>query len=523
MCWVIPPASPAATSVSRIASSSEVLPWSTWPMTVTTGGRSTRSASASSYSGSSSTSSAAWTISTFLSNPSASVTMASSESVCVSVAISPSSISFLITSGVPMPSDSATSLTVAPDWIGTGGASTTTSSLGVRSGSTHGVRRRRPRPRRGGCCGGGGPCGRRDACESITTRRRRPPAPPSRGGTGRVGRCCWPPAPSPGWPPCRAAGPDSCSGASCAVPVAPSPPSAPFENALAMSRSSTLEAAAFTSKPACCRVARTSLLEIPRSLAISWTRFFATGRQILRGGGPLGGGRGALRIGRVGTGLGASRWRRRVGAVLARLDWSGFRCGSRRLGIRRRGLGVLAGGRLLLARIRLAGRDGLDHFLGAALRGLCGGVGCLARLLLGGRPRFHLIGVLAFERLVRGKSAVTRSGQGCVRAPLAIGEDGCAAPGGVFVVVAQLGLFLSELGLGADIDPPAGQPGGESCVLALLADGERELVVGHDDRGLLAVVVDEHFPHTRGRQRLGHEPRRLLVEGDDVDLLAAQL
>ena len=39
MCWVMPPASPAATSVSRIASSSEVLPWSTWPMTVTTGGR----------------------------------------------------------------------------------------------------------------------------------------------------------------------------------------------------------------------------------------------------------------------------------------------------------------------------------------------------------------------------------------------------------------------------------------------------------------------------------------------------
>ena len=40
MCWVMPPASPATTSVSRIASSSEVLPWSTWPMIVTTGGRS---------------------------------------------------------------------------------------------------------------------------------------------------------------------------------------------------------------------------------------------------------------------------------------------------------------------------------------------------------------------------------------------------------------------------------------------------------------------------------------------------
>ena len=46
MCWVMPPASPATTSVSRIASSSDVLPWSTWPMIVTTGGRSISSSSA---------------------------------------------------------------------------------------------------------------------------------------------------------------------------------------------------------------------------------------------------------------------------------------------------------------------------------------------------------------------------------------------------------------------------------------------------------------------------------------------
>ena len=39
MCWVMPPASPATTLALRMASSSEVLPWSTWPMMVTTGGR----------------------------------------------------------------------------------------------------------------------------------------------------------------------------------------------------------------------------------------------------------------------------------------------------------------------------------------------------------------------------------------------------------------------------------------------------------------------------------------------------
>jgi hypothetical protein len=46
MCCVMPPASPAATLVWRIASRSEVLPWSTWPITVTTGARGTLAAPA---------------------------------------------------------------------------------------------------------------------------------------------------------------------------------------------------------------------------------------------------------------------------------------------------------------------------------------------------------------------------------------------------------------------------------------------------------------------------------------------
>src|SRR4051795_5942266 len=71
MCCVMPPASPLTTFVSRMASSSDVLPWSTWPMIVTTGGRSTRSSSASSKVGSSSTASSAWTTSTSFSSASA--------------------------------------------------------------------------------------------------------------------------------------------------------------------------------------------------------------------------------------------------------------------------------------------------------------------------------------------------------------------------------------------------------------------------------------------------------------------
>ena len=48
MCCVMPPRSPAATWVVRMASSRLVLPWSTWPITVTIGARATRSASSSS-------------------------------------------------------------------------------------------------------------------------------------------------------------------------------------------------------------------------------------------------------------------------------------------------------------------------------------------------------------------------------------------------------------------------------------------------------------------------------------------
>ncbi len=39
MCWVMPPASPLVTSAPRMASNKLVLPWSTCPITATTGGR----------------------------------------------------------------------------------------------------------------------------------------------------------------------------------------------------------------------------------------------------------------------------------------------------------------------------------------------------------------------------------------------------------------------------------------------------------------------------------------------------
>jgi hypothetical protein len=117
----------------------------------------------------------------------------------------------------------------------------------------------------------------------------------------------------------------------------------------------------------------------------------------------------------------------------------------------------------------------------------------------------------------------TRAGQRRVGTAPARRHDGGAAALGLLLLVALLLLLGGELALGLDVDPPAGQAGGEARVLALAADRQRELVVGDDDRGLLAVVVDEHLAHARRAQRLGDEAGGLVVVGDDVDLLAAQL
>src|SRR3954470_18077646 len=174
MCWVIPPASPAATWVWRTAYKREVLPWSTCPITVITGGRSTRSpASSSSTSGASTSSSAAVTISILRSNCLAIDSTDSSVSVWVSVAISPSVIKALITSAAESPRLSATSRTVAPELTLIGGCSSGCfSSLSLGSSSS-GRRRRPPPPPRGGGGGGavGGWAGRRLSLGDVVAPR----------------------------------------------------------------------------------------------------------------------------------------------------------------------------------------------------------------------------------------------------------------------------------------------------------------------------------------------------------------
>src|SRR5919202_342833 len=70
--------------------------------------------------------------------------------------------------------------------------------------------------------------------------------------------------------------------------------------------------------------------------------------------------------------------------------------------------------------------------------------------------------IVALERLVALESAVARARQGGVRAAPAVGEDRRAAAADLLLLVAGVGLLLGELGLGADVDAPAGQARGKA-------------------------------------------------------------
>ena len=98
MCWVMPPASPLTTLVERMASSSEVLPWSTWPMTVTTGARGASAAGSSAASNTPSSTSASATRLTVWPSSSAMSWAVSASITSLIVAIWPCFIRILMTS-----------------------------------------------------------------------------------------------------------------------------------------------------------------------------------------------------------------------------------------------------------------------------------------------------------------------------------------------------------------------------------------------------------------------------------------
>ncbi len=131
-------------------------------------------------------------------------------------------------------------------------------------------------------------------------------------------------------------------------------------------------------------------------------------------------------------------------------------------------------------------------------------------------------------------TAETGAGTGLVAALDAVlGHELAATDVLVLLVTDQIGggllvngNVLEDVGgkrLGLDVDVPAGQARGEAGVLALLADGEGQLVVGHDDAGVGLLLVDKDAGDLGGRQGVGDVDGRIGIPQDDVDALATEL
>ncbi len=145
MCWVMPPASPPATSACRIASSSEVLPWSTWPMMVTTGARGSRSRSSSTSPSMPISTSDSDTRRTRWPNSWITSSAVSASRIWVTLAITPIFISDLMTSPVRVAMRLASSATLMVSGSTT---SRTTRTWSERRRSSSAWRRSRSRWRR---------------------------------------------------------------------------------------------------------------------------------------------------------------------------------------------------------------------------------------------------------------------------------------------------------------------------------------------------------------------------------------
>src|SRR5438034_36337 len=86
-----------------------------------------------------------------------------------------------------------------------------------------------------------------------------------------------------------------------------------------------------------------------------------------------------------------------------------------------------------------------------------------------------------------------------------------------------LAAALEPLAARVQVDLPAGELGREPHVLAVPADGQRQLVLVHDRLDRLGFGIREHARHARRRERQLREALGVGRPGDDVDALAAQL
>ena len=82
---------------------------------------------------------------------------------------------------------------------------------------------------------------------------------------------------------------------------------------------------------------------------------------------------------------------------------------------------------------------------------------------------------------------------------------------------------LLHPGFAVDVELPAGELRRQAHVLPAPADGQRKLVVGDDDLHRPVLVVEQHAADLGRLQRVADETGGVVVPGNDVNLLAAQL
>ena len=70
---------------------------------------------------------------------------------------------------------------------------------------------------------------------------------------------------------------------------------------------------------------------------------------------------------------------------------------------------------------------------------------------------------------------------------------------------------------------PASQAGSKTCVLALFANGKRELVVGNDDAGVVLLLVNQHAGDLSRGQCVGNVDGGIGIPQNDVHALTAKL
>ncbi len=101
--------------------------------------------------------------------------------------------------------------------------------------------------------------------------------------------------------------------------------------------------------------------------------------------------------------------------------------------------------------------------------------------------------------------------------------SGVAQQRGLQLLILTLKSILPVFGLGQNVQIPTGQARGKADVLAFFADGQRQLIVTHDDDRRSLRLSDTHPIDLRRAKSLGDEALGIFGPGNNINFFAVQL